>query len=108
MVKGKDCWSHVRDSVALNNTVIGFNGLRSFALSFSLFLSSNPFLTLRFFLKGNGGDADNCNYDMYSNAPFVINVGSHGPNGVPTSYSEPCSALVSSSLFITIFYFLLC
>ena len=72
-----------------------------------LFLSFFRRILLNFdYEKGNGGDADNCNYDMYSNAPFVINVGSHGPNGVPTSYSEPCSALVSSSLFITIFYFL--
>eukprot|EP00008_Paramoeba_atlantica_P004411 CAMPEP_0201486032 /NCGR_PEP_ID=MMETSP0151_2-20130828/10091_1 /ASSEMBLY_ACC=CAM_ASM_000257 /TAXON_ID=200890 /ORGANISM="Paramoeba atlantica, Strain 621/1 / CCAP 1560/9" /LENGTH=346 /DNA_ID=CAMNT_0047870413 /DNA_START=21 /DNA_END=1058 /DNA_ORIENTATION=+ len=34
---------------------------------------------------------------MYSNPPFVINVGSHTVGGLPATYSEPCSNLIVSA-----------
>ena len=50
---------------------------------------------------------DNCNYDMYSNPPFVINIGSHKANGLPVSYSEVCSSIVCfPHIFPLNFYFL--
>eukprot|EP00008_Paramoeba_atlantica_P003190 CAMPEP_0201493196 /NCGR_PEP_ID=MMETSP0151_2-20130828/36270_1 /ASSEMBLY_ACC=CAM_ASM_000257 /TAXON_ID=200890 /ORGANISM="Paramoeba atlantica, Strain 621/1 / CCAP 1560/9" /LENGTH=333 /DNA_ID=CAMNT_0047880399 /DNA_START=66 /DNA_END=1064 /DNA_ORIENTATION=- len=46
---------------------------------------------------GNGGRQDNCNYDMYSNHPFSISVGSHMFGGFPSDFGEPCAnALISA------------
>eukprot|EP00008_Paramoeba_atlantica_P004373 CAMPEP_0201483776 /NCGR_PEP_ID=MMETSP0151_2-20130828/7961_1 /ASSEMBLY_ACC=CAM_ASM_000257 /TAXON_ID=200890 /ORGANISM="Paramoeba atlantica, Strain 621/1 / CCAP 1560/9" /LENGTH=682 /DNA_ID=CAMNT_0047867081 /DNA_START=49 /DNA_END=2094 /DNA_ORIENTATION=+ len=48
--------------------------------------------------SGNGGSRDNCNYDMYSNHPFSISVGSHMLGGFPSDSGEFCAnALVSAA-----------
>jgi subtilisin family serine protease len=42
---------------------------------------------------GNGGLADNCNFDGYASSRFVIAAGPLGDDAQPAPYAEPCSAL---------------
>jgi len=45
---------------------------------------------------GMGGDYENCNYDMYTNAPFTITVAPHTEGGRPSTFAEPCAAALVS------------
>jgi len=45
---------------------------------------------------GSGGPTDNCNYDLYANAPLTLAFSPHTPGGFPSSFAESCpNALVS-------------
>ena len=46
---------------------------------------------------GNGGDADNVNFDAYANSRYTIAVGAIDHNGVRSSYSEAGSPLLISA-----------
>ncbi|KAI9206671.1 the Pro protein Convertase Furin [Polychytrium aggregatum] len=49
------------------------------------------------FANGNGGKADNCNYDGYASSIYTISVGAITHDGVLTPYSEPCAAHLAVS-----------
>lgn len=43
---------------------------------------------------GNGGQADNCNYDGYASKRQVVTVGAVDSSGIKSSFSEECAALL--------------
>ena len=93
---GTKCWDNVKAAIEREKIIIGYSGLKfsSFPQGKSfLFLFPPPDLFYSF-SSGNGGEDDNCNYDMYANAPFVINVGAHTADAQPAPYSEHCSSIV--------------
>ena len=47
------------------------------------------------FASGNGGYADSCNCDGYTNSAYTVTIGGIGGSGVAPYYTEPCAATIA-------------
>ena len=104
-ILGEKCWKRVENLFNQNRVVVGFSGFCLFFLSFC----EQKLIQKKLQKKGNGNEEDNCNYDMYSNAPLRITVGAHEPGGEPSLFTETCASVVFFNFsFLFQYYYFLC
>jgi subtilisin family serine protease/subtilisin-like proprotein convertase family protein len=76
---------------------VGYDGpgpLTRQALDLGIHSGRNGLGAIYVWAAGNGGSADNCNYDGYASMRTVLTIGAVDYLGVKSSFSEECAALL--------------